>query len=56
VWLDLVPREISAIGVRLEANDQRSVLIGLFLALAYFFAAFIPVRLDRLRRLDSRPD
>jgi len=41
VWLDLVPREISAIGVRLEADDRRSVLIALLLALVYFFTAFL---------------
>ena len=41
VWLDLVPREISAIGVGLEADDRRSVLIALLLALAYFFSAFL---------------
>jgi hypothetical protein len=39
--LDLVPREISAIGVRLAPSDRRAVLIALLVALAYFAAAFL---------------
>jgi hypothetical protein len=36
-----VPREINAIGVRLDLEDRRSVLIALLIALAYLFAAFL---------------
>jgi hypothetical protein len=41
ILLDLVPREISAVGVNLEANDQRGVVKAMMALLAYFTLMFL---------------
>lgn len=41
IHLGLVPREISALGVTLEASDRRGVVVALLLLLTYFVVAFV---------------
>lgn len=40
-WLDLVPREISALGVRLEADDRQSFRWALMMVLGFFLVSFL---------------